>query len=245
MWRKPANPLIWKPGIREWLAFFAWKIPEKFNQLQTNFLSVRNWALDLFKIFWPLLAEKSETNKCCKGTDLPSLLIYFRSVGIPPVERLLVPPVLLTLATGPGSAPHSTEVMCLPWHCPAAPGEQWLRAGITSGLSDPGHGCQDKQPRWWKSGEGGSVSCFSLWSLNLSPSCLRAGGKWPDSFIWLLMLPLRHPELVMIVERLRYLKRKRQREPAWKNIWQHSALTKIDGHCVQVCLADPQWPGSL
>lgn len=91
---------------------------------------------------------------------------------------------------------------------------------------------------------------FSLWSPNLSPSCLRAGGKWPDSFIWLLMLPLRHWKLVIIVER--YLKRDRETEQTsmkeagvCENIWQHSALTKIDGHCVQVCLADPQWPGSL
>lgn len=30
----------------------------------------------------------------------------------------------------------------------------------------------------------------------------------------------------------------------WKNIW-HSNLTKIDDHCVQVCLADPKWPGSI
>lgn len=108
-----------------------------------------------------------------------------------------------------GSAPLSTEVMCLPWHCPTAPEEQWLEAGITSGLSDPGHSCQDKQPWYWKSRGGGSVSCFLLWSLNLSPSCSRAEGKWPDTFIRLLMLPLWHPELVMIVEKVRYLKRKK------------------------------------
>lgn len=141
MWqRKNSKSSHLKTRNQRMTCFFclknSWKV-----QLQTNFLSVTNWALDLFDIFVSFLlglnkrlAEKCETNKCCKGIDLPSLLIYFQSVGIPPVERLLVPPVLLTLATGPGSAPHSTEVMCLPWHCPTAPGEQWLRAGITSGL---------------------------------------------------------------------------------------------------------------
>lgn len=34
-------------------------------------------------------------------------------------------------------------------------------------------------------------------------------------------------------------KEREKEDRVCESIWQHSALTEIDGHCVQVCLADP------
>lgn len=71
--------------------------------------------------------------------------------------------------------------------------------------------------------DAGSVSCFLLWSLNLSPSCFRAWGKWSDSFTPLLMLPLRHPELVT-----EYLERETEnvdsRNRSRPNLWCYNTV---------------------
>lgn len=92
-------------------------------------------------------------------------LTFIQSISVSVVFSLLGFPIIgpvgaVDSGQWAGSAPHSTEVMCLPWRCPAVPGEQWLRAGITSGLSDPGCSCQDKQHWYWKSRDGGSAGCF-------------------------------------------------------------------------------------
>lgn len=172
--------------------------------------------------------------------------LFFRSVRIPPHWVIIGPVDAVDSGHQAGSAPQSTEVMCLPWRCPAVPWAQWLRAGITSGLSDPGHGCQDKQLRYWRSREGASAGCFlcSHWISHLHAQELELNGLtalYGSSCFHSATL-----SLVMIVDRVRYVKRERERQKAClkeagvcKNIWQHSDLTKIDGHCAQVCLTDP------
>eukprot|EP00064_Thunnus_orientalis_P011106 superscaffoldBa00001570_g11136 len=74
--------------------------------------------------------EGSSTTSSNQGTS-----VVFNLLGFP----IIGPIGAVDSGQWAGSAPHSIEVMCLPWRYPAAPGEQWLRAGITSGLSDPGH----------------------------------------------------------------------------------------------------------
>lgn len=106
---------------------------------------------------------------------------FFQSIRIPPPYWVIIGPVT-AVDSGHWAclAPHSTEVMCLPWRWPAAPGEQWLGAGITSGLSDAaGHSSQDKQKQVLEEQRRRLGRLFSPWSANLSPSCLRTGGKWP------------------------------------------------------------------
>lgn len=73
----------------------------------------------------------------------------------PLLEWLLDPLVLLSLTTEPFQC-HIALRSCV--YPGAAPLRVW--AGITSGLSDPEHSCQDKQPCFEKSRGGDSVSWF-------------------------------------------------------------------------------------
>lgn len=128
------------------------------------------------------------------------------------------------------SAPHSAEVMCLTWRCPTAPGEQWLGAGITSGLLDPGLSCQDKQPRYWKSREGGSNGCFFAVVTESLTFMLKS---WRQMAWQLYMAPYAATQALEACDYCGEVFKKRQRDRAnqherSRSLWEHMAAFCLD-----------------
>lgn len=116
--------------------------------------------------------------------------------------------------------------MSLPWRCTIVPEEQWLGAGITSGLSDPKRSCQDKQLQNWRNGGGGSAACYccghQIYHLHAKDEVVDGGIKWVDIFYVSSCYPLSH-----FVDRVRYAKEKETGKACMKEA-EHMAAFCVD-----------------